>query len=162
MSHVEPCFRTNHAVRQRHLESTRAAPPGSHCRLAQHLGLRVPHQSRCGWIAGGSPAAGATRCESRGLQTIPLSTLRQQPPAEYQLGPGDVLGVFIPGVLGTVGAEPPVRFERTDLPPALGFPVTVRTDGVLALPLINPIQVRGMTLAQLEQEIRRIYLEKQL
>jgi protein involved in polysaccharide export with SLBB domain len=97
-----------------------------------------------------------------GLQSIPLTALRQPPPAEYRLGPGDVLGIFIPGVLGAVGTEPPVRFERTDLPPALGFPVTARGDGTLALPLSNPIQVRDKTLAELEAEIRRVYLEKQL
>ena len=44
------------------------------------------------------------------LVEIPLSYLRQPPPPAYLLDSGDVLGVFIEGVLGDKNQAPPVRF----------------------------------------------------
>ena len=45
----------------------------------------------------------------------------------------------------------------SDLPPAIGFPVPVREDGTLSLPLIKAIPVRGLTLQQAEALIQRAY-----
>src|SRR5260370_20327319 len=45
-------------------------------------------------------------------RTIPLTLLRQKPPATYLVGPGDVLGVFIEGVLGEPKQPPPVQYSR--------------------------------------------------
>jgi protein involved in polysaccharide export with SLBB domain len=97
--------------------------------------------------------------ESReNMQTIPLSLLRQPPPAGYRLAPGDVLGVWIEGVLGAKGEPPPVRLgdPKTESA-ALGFPIPVRTDGTISLPLVRPIKVDGMTLEQAEDAIRKAY-----
>src|SRR5438045_535324 len=44
-----------------------------------------------------------------GEQTVPLNLLRQPVPAEYRLGPGDVLGVFVEGFLGDRNLPPPVN-----------------------------------------------------
>jgi protein involved in polysaccharide export with SLBB domain len=90
---------------------------------------------------------------------IDYSLLRQAPPEVYLLGPRDVLGVFIEGVLGKLEDVPPVHFaERRDSPPALGFPIPVREDGTISLPLIEePIEVAGLTLAQLEEAIYNEY-----
>jgi hypothetical protein len=93
-----------------------------------------------------------------GMQDISMSRLRQNPPKVYQLGPQDVLGVYIENVLGTPEDPPPVHFnEKGDRPPALGFPIPVREDGTLALPLIDPINVEGLTLQQATALIRRAY-----
>src|SRR5262245_31802748 len=78
-------------------------------------------------------------------KTIPLTLLGQKQPEEYRFEPGDVLGVWIEGVLGERGQPPPVRpADSPNLPPALGFPIPVRDDGTLPLPYIPPLNVRDM------------------
>src|SRR5437899_2275799 len=48
-----------------------------------------------------------------GLQSLPLTLLRQKPPELYRLGPDDLLGVWIEGVLGERGAAPPISFPES-------------------------------------------------
>ena len=90
--------------------------------------------------------------------------LRQRPQEVYELGPGDVLGVYIEGVLGSEeDAVPPVNFpEDASIPPSIGFPVPIRDDGTVSLPQIAPVAVTGMTLAQAEDAIRRAYIEGEI
>ena len=97
--------------------------------------------------------------ESReNLQTIPLTLLRQPPPKAYLLDAGDVLGVWVEGVLGEKGQPPPVRFsELGNAPPTLGLPMPVRDDGTIVLPYVPPIRVKGMTLEEAQEAIRRAY-----
>jgi len=74
------------------------------------------------------------------------------------LGPEDVLGIYIEGVLGQSEESPPVHFpEQGDLPPAIGFPIPIRADGSLSLPLVPPLAVGGLSLTQAERMIRRAY-----
>ena len=74
------------------------------------------------------------------MPTIPLTLLRQKPPPVYRLGPQDVLGIYIDGVLparvpNQRPETPPVFFPSQidplarGLPPSLGYPVPVREDG---------------------------------
>jgi polysaccharide biosynthesis/export protein len=92
------------------------------------------------------------------MQEITLSRLRQNPPKVYQLAPNDVLGIYIETVLGSADMPPPVNFSLDgSKPPSLGFPVPVREDGTLALPLVEPIQVSGLTLTQATDAIRDAY-----
>jgi protein involved in polysaccharide export with SLBB domain len=97
--------------------------------------------------------------ESRqNLEATPLSMLRQKPPKEYRLEPGDILGVWVEGVLGEQGQSPPLRLpESGNLQPSLGFPIPVRGDGTIALPLIEPIKVKGKTLEQVQAALRKAY-----
>jgi protein involved in polysaccharide export with SLBB domain len=89
---------------------------------------------------------------------IPLSCLKRKPPEKYVLQSGDVLSVFIEGVLGPQNQAPPVNFaEGANLPPSLGYPIPVREDGTLPLPLIKPLSVQGMTVEQAEQAIVKAY-----
>src|SRR5215813_10814036 len=46
------------------------------------------------------------------LKTIPLTLLRQKPPEDYLLDGGDVLGVYIEGVVGEKNQPPPVRLPE--------------------------------------------------
>ena len=65
-----------------------------------------------------------------------------KPPAEfYKVGPGDALDV--------------VMWKE----PALSGPVTVRPDGFVTLPLVNEVQVVGLTTAQLREILEQKYKE---
>jgi len=91
-------------------------------------------------------------------EDISLLRLRQDPPATYLLGPGDVLGVYIKGVLGNEQEPPPVHYpEDSNRPPAIGYPVPIREDGSLALPFISPITVEGLSLVDATNLIRNAY-----
>lgn len=92
---------------------------------------------------------------------IDVSRLRQPKPEYYLLDSGDILGVFVEGILGQLDESPPVQFPEggSDLPPAIGYPVPVREDGTLSLPLVDPIPVRGLTIQQAEQLVARAYLD---
>lgn len=92
-------------------------------------------------------------------EDISMLRLRQDPPENYLLGPGDVLGIYIKGVLGAPDELPPVHFpEDASRPPAIGFPVPVREDGTLALPFVEPILVEGMSLVDATRVIHQAYL----
>ncbi|MEZ6092791.1 MAG: polysaccharide biosynthesis/export family protein [Pirellulaceae bacterium] len=92
---------------------------------------------------------------------IDVSRLRQPKQEFYLLDEGDTLGVFIEGVLGNVEEAPPVQLPEfgSDLPPSIGFPVPVREDGTISLPLVKPISVRGLNIQQVEELVTRVYRE---
>jgi protein involved in polysaccharide export with SLBB domain len=91
-------------------------------------------------------------------KTIPLTLLRQQAPDEHHVDAGDVLGVFIEGVMGKQGESPPVRLpDQTSVNPAVGFPVVVNEDGTLPLPLITPLNIKGMTIPGVRDAIIKAY-----
>ncbi|MCA9192641.1 MAG: polysaccharide biosynthesis/export family protein [Planctomycetales bacterium] len=105
-----------------------------------------------------------------GFQTMPLSLLRQAQPESYILAAGDVLGVYIAGVFPPTSADqplvtPPVYFPShidplgAGIPPAMGYPVTIRDDGTLALPLLAPIPLEGSTIEEAGERVRRAYTE---
>src|SRR5262245_18133508 len=98
--------------------------------------------------------------ESRAnLELIPLTSLRQKPPDAYRLGPEDVLGVWIEGIVGAAGQPPPITYQPgATQAPGLGYPVPVRADGTLSLPLVPPIQVKGLTLEQVEKAVPDAYV----
>ena len=94
------------------------------------------------------------------LIEISLTRLRQTPPDVYQLAEKDVLGIYIQNVLGNAEEAPPVNFpEDASQAPAIGFPIPIREDGTLALPLVDPIQVAGLTVTQATEAIRKAYTE---
>ncbi len=98
------------------------------------------------------------------MQEISLSRLRQQPKDVYQLGANDILGIYIETILGSAEEAPPVHFpEDGEQAPSIGFPVPVREDGSVALPLVPPLDVEGLTLAQATELIRKAYtIDKKL
>lgn len=95
-----------------------------------------------------------------GLATIDLSLLRQTPPPEHLVDGGDVLGVYVEGILGRDGDVPPI-YNPTDRlrPPSIGYPITVHADGTISLPQIPPLMVRGLSVPQVEQAVRQAYTE---
>ena len=100
---------------------------------------------------------------------VPLALMRMDTPDEYVLAEGDILGIYIEGVMppkvdeDSVAAAPPVHFPEpgSDLPPSVGFPIPVRDDGTLPLPLIKPIYVEGKTITEAERLIRTAYVEQE-
>jgi hypothetical protein len=100
--------------------------------------------------------------ESRSdLRPVPLAALSPPPPQAYRLAAGDVLGVFVEGILGGKGenAVPPVQVrEQGNLPPAIGYPIPVRENGTVPLPLLPPLPVAGLTLDEAQDRITRSYL----
>jgi protein involved in polysaccharide export with SLBB domain len=89
---------------------------------------------------------------------IPLTLLRQKRPEVYRLEAGDILGIYIEKILGERTQPPPVRVpEAGNQLPALGFPIPVAEDGTLPLPLIPPLQVKGLSLVEVRELIRKAY-----
>jgi protein involved in polysaccharide export with SLBB domain len=103
------------------------------------------------------------------LVPVDISLLSIEPPREYQVDKGDILGVYIEGVLpfnppNETPQPPPVNFptENSLLPPSLGFPIAIQEDGTLSLPLIAPLEVRGLTLDQVRDRIREAYIAEDI
>lgn len=157
--------------------SDRCRFPRPHALIGFYLGALV-----CGLLGGGCAALSnpalpgipvrllpeELRGKSvAGMETIPLNLLSQPQPDAYRVGPNDVLGIWIEGVLGEVGQSPPllppVLLDNVQLPPATGFPIQVRREGTISLPLlIKPLNVTGMTLPEVEAAIRKAYLEQNI
>jgi protein involved in polysaccharide export with SLBB domain len=96
----------------------------------------------------------------QGSQTLPLSVLRQKQPPAHRIGPDDVLGIWVEGILGEKDKAPPLLESRTglgSLPPALGFPIPVRSDGTISLPFIDLLKVDGMTLEEAQTAVFKAY-----
>ncbi|MFK8112956.1 MAG: polysaccharide biosynthesis/export family protein [Rubripirellula sp.] len=103
------------------------------------------------------------------LVPVDIALLSLEPPREYQLGPDDVLGIYIEGVLpfnppNEPPQPPPVNFPDAEstLPPSIGYPIAVQDDGTLALPLIEPLSVKGLTLDQVRDKIRKAYIDEDI
>jgi hypothetical protein len=101
--------------------------------------------------------------------TIPLSMLGQCRPAVYRLAPGDVLAVYLEGFLGSPNLPLPVQVplmtQQRDwrkLPASAGYPVTVQADGTIDLPVVGPLAVAGMTVAQAREAVRQVYARQKL
>lgn len=103
------------------------------------------------------------------LVPIDFTLLAQKRPPAHIIGPEDILGIYIEGMLGeTPQMRPAAHFPGTYGPtasgnftsPAVGSPITVRPDGTIALPLVPPIHVSGLTLMDAEEQIRRAYTGK--
>lgn len=103
------------------------------------------------------------------LVPVDISELTIEPPREYLIGAGDILGVYIEGVLpfnppNAPPEPPPVNFPDAEstLPPSIGYPIAVQEDGSLALPLIEPLNVDGLTLDQVRDAIRDAYIDNDI
>ncbi len=104
-----------------------------------------------------------------GEQTIPLTLLEQPQPKAYVLAPGDVLGVYIEGFLGDRNVQGGIPIQpgqpviipgQRRLPPSVGYPVAIQSDGMIALPSVPPLKMEGLTLAEARDAIRKVYLDK--
>jgi protein involved in polysaccharide export with SLBB domain len=94
--------------------------------------------------------------------TIPLTLLRREPMAVYTLGAGDVLGIYVEGLIGDKSQPVPVRLPETpNAQPATGFPIVVSEDGTLSLPQIKaPLQVKHKTVQEVRQMVINAYTKE--
>ena len=99
-------------------------------------------------------------CEPDREEQINFLKLRRSPPEQYVLSKGDVLGIYIQGITGDAAVPPPVNFANDDgAEAAIGYPVPIRDDGYISLPLIAPIRVTGLTVGEAEAKIVRAYTQ---
>ncbi|MCP4788112.1 MAG: sugar ABC transporter substrate-binding protein [Fuerstiella sp.] len=94
------------------------------------------------------------------FEDISLLRLRQDSPDVYLLAPGDVLGfhAFIRKDEELFPELAPVNFpEDSSLLPAIGSAVPVQEDGTIALPIVGPISVAGLSRIAATERVRRAY-----
>ena len=113
-------------------------------------------------------------CRKEGMAPLPYAALGQPSVDEHIIGPEDTLGVFIFGIFPTSEDETPVQTRSqavnqqyyppngTEVGASTGLPVRVTAEGTVDLPLVEPIRLQGLTIAQAVEKIRQVYTEKTL
>lgn len=114
-------------------------------------------------------------CEKGCRVPVNLALLTQTPPRSYVIGPGDVLAIYIRGLLPPNVDDPaPVVQGNTTVqqeyyPPAgnvatpsIGVPLQVTDDGSLSLPVIGSIPVSGLTVQQAVDKISAAIISKEV
>jgi protein involved in polysaccharide export with SLBB domain len=111
-------------------------------------------------------------CSHSDLVPINLASLRQEAKEDYTVDAGDVVGVFVPGIVPPDVAQTPVlqttrSFNDVYYPPGglvmgpgLGIPLEVTARGLLELPLTSALDVRGMTLPEIQEKVMTKYLQE--
>ena len=99
--------------------------------------------------------------------SVPVVMLARKQDDNYLLDKGDIVGIYIDGILpfstpSSVPIPPPVNYSdaNSNVPPSIGYPIPVQEGGIINLPLLKPFSVRGMTVAELRDEISKQYHEK--
>lgn len=109
-----------------------------------------------------------------GRSVFPFTALGQQKPAAHIIGPGDQLSVYVFGVVPPGVDETPV-LQRTQpinqryYPPhgsvvgaTTGLPVEVDQNGKIELPLIDQVQVGGLTIPEATEAVKQAYRTKEI
>lgn len=104
-------------------------------------------------------SAGTRRYPQTGsVRTAPATASRA-----YRLDDGDTLAIVVDGVLGDFG-DAPIHMptsKNSEILPGIGYPVLVR-NGAVALPLIDPVNVRGLTASQAQKKISNTYRREKI
>lgn len=106
---------------------------------------------------------------------VNLALLSQTPPRSYVVGPGDLLSVYIRGLLPpNVDDTAPVLQNNNILQteyypptgiligPATGIPLEVADDGTVPIPVIGSIKVEGLTIQQAADKLIAVVVEKDI
>lgn len=89
------------------------------------------------------------------LRAIPLNALQQREPDPYRLDKGDVLAVIADNLIAPNTAQPPVKLpDQLNNTAALGYPIPVSDEGTISIPLLDPINVKGLSVLEAEQLLK--------
>lgn len=106
---------------------------------------------------------GVRRSEFVSVPVVMLACPRDE---TYRLSEGDILSVFIDGVLpysspNSAPTPPPVNLpdKTSGLQPSIGYPMPIQADGMISLPLLPPFSVEGMSVDEARSAIQQKYLE---
>ena len=110
------------------------------------------------------------------LVPVDFTRLRLPPPKNHIVSAGDTLSIFVQDLIPTtdVRTAPPIitnqTFQNTEYypadgvirAPAVGLPMDVQSDGTLALPLIKPVPVAGLSVIEVAEKVRKAYVDAQV
>ena len=101
------------------------------------------------------------------LLPINFSMLGQPQPPEHLIDTGDTLGVYVKGVLDLQESPRPVEFPTNTIDlniktPSVGFPLKVGPEGEVDLPLLGDVAVRGLSLDEATDTIRKEYVAREI
>jgi hypothetical protein len=118
----------------------------------------------------------ALRGPSKGERVpLNLALLGQDQPRDYVIAPGDILGVYVKGLIPpTVDAPIPFVPPQASLnnvyyppsgqnyTPAVGLPLEVNTAGELELPELGAVRLEGLTISQATELIARQTVKRKI
>ena len=93
--------------------------------------------------------------------TVSFVLVFLRPDSNRLLNQGRVLGFYIEGVLETPGGAAPYLLPPPDpdydFPETMGWPVPIRKDGTVSLPLIKPVHVQDKSLREVHELVKSAY-----
>lgn len=108
------------------------------------------------------------------LVPVPMTALGQPKPEDHLIGAGDTLAIYVFGVLPP-STEETVILQRSQpvnqryypphgssVGPTTGVPVSVNADGTVDLPLLDAVDIKGLTLSQATRKLKDLYTEEGL
>lgn len=114
-------------------------------------------------------------CSKSGRVPVNIALLGQQAPRVHTIGAGDLLSVYIRGVLPPeTTAAPPMMPNSSSLQrdvyppvgqletPSMGVPIMVAADGTLPLPVLGNIPVAGLSIQQAADKIALATVEQKI
>jgi protein involved in polysaccharide export with SLBB domain len=114
-------------------------------------------------------------CQKGCRVPVNLALLAQTPPRSYVIGPGDVLSVYIRGLMPANPDETaPViqgamNLQQQYYPPdgnvsgpAAGVPIQVAEDGTIPLPVVGDVNVDGLTVQQAADKLSAEVIDKKI
>lgn len=82
------------------------------------------------------------------------------------IGIGDIVAVYLPGVLPFDPPNTPTTQPQVNLlgsgRPVTGYPLAVGSDGAISMPLVDPIEVAGLSVRQAEAKIAKVYVDQDI
>lgn len=149
--------------------------------LSAALGIAAISSTGCHLVSSARQAVPAHRldpnlfeCSRDNLAPVPYAALGQEKPQDHLIGPGDILGVYVFGIFPPGEDETPVQMRAqavnqryypprgTVVGPTTGLPITVDVNGELDMPLIDRVNVEGLSLTQAADKIREAYLSEEV
>jgi protein involved in polysaccharide export with SLBB domain len=101
-------------------------------------------------------------------ELVPLApaAFAQKSTKQYMLDRGEILGVYIEGLLPYESMDTPAKsafVSSSDQDPAIGFPIVVQDAGTISLPSIHPpLSVKALKIEQFTEQVRKSLLDAKI